>query len=322
MIEAERSVSETDKSHGTTRKQLLIRFCFCYIALYYLPDMLVSFPLVGTAIGLSRRLWQRLAYGMAGVDSPSVFTGSGDTFGNYMAQLAILILALVCAVGWQIVDRRSHHSAPLLGWLRVLARYALALALLSYACVKLIPTQFTNLVDSQLTETYGNSSPMRLLWNFMGYSTAYTIFSGCAELLPAILLLFRRTALLGSLIAFGVMLNIVMMNFCYDVPVKLYSLNLLLLAVFLMLPERHRLYGIFVSSAPIGPSTVDLPIWLSERSRTISRVLKLAALTIFIGLHVSGSVKTYNQVRRRPIPYKYPLTTRGFHWIQEAPYNR
>jgi hypothetical protein len=82
----------------------------------------------------------------------------------------------------------------------------------------------------------------------MGYSTAFTFFGGCAELLPAVFLLFRRTALLGSLLAFAVMLNIVMLNFCYDVPVKLYSLNLLLLSMFLILlrPKLQRTHH-FVS---------------------------------------------------------------------------
>jgi hypothetical protein len=153
--------------------------------------------------------------------SPLQPTGSGDTFSAYILQLVILILALVMGLTWSIFDRRKRSYIRLHGWLRVLARYALAFALLSYAFSKVIPTQFIHLQNSQLAESYGRSSPMGLLWKFMGYSTAYTFFGGCAELLPAVFLLFRRTALLGSLLAFTVMLNVVMLNFCFLPDYKL-----------------------------------------------------------------------------------------------------
>ena len=52
-----------------------------------------------------------------------------------------------------------------------------------------------------LRETYGASSPMRLLWTFMGVSAGYRIFSGLAEALPGFLLLFRRTSTVGGLSA-------------------------------------------------------------------------------------------------------------------------
>jgi hypothetical protein len=47
-------------------------------------------------------------------------------------------------------------------------------------------------------------------------------------------LLFRKTKTFGSLVCITVLMNIVAMNFCYDVPVKLFSSNLLLMAKLLV----------------------------------------------------------------------------------------
>lgn len=65
----------------------------------------------------------------------------------------------------------------------------------------------------------------------MGSSRAYTIFAGVFEIIPGFLLLFRKTKLIGALMAIIVMLNVVLLNFCYDIPVKLFSSFLLLIAI-------------------------------------------------------------------------------------------
>ena len=64
---------------------------------------------------------------------------------------------------------------------------------------------------------------MGALWWFMGASIPYIIFAGAAEVLGGLLLVLRRTAALGALVAFAVMVNVMMLNYCYDAPVKLYS---------------------------------------------------------------------------------------------------
>src|SRR5947199_1204250 len=105
--------------------------------------------------------------------------------------------------------------------------------MLSFGAYKVIKSQFPAPSLDRLLEPYGDSSPMGLLWTFMGASKAYTIFGGFAEMLGGALLTVRRTTLLGALVCIGVITNIVMLNFSYDVPVKLYSTHLLLMAIFL-----------------------------------------------------------------------------------------
>jgi len=307
-------------------ERIVFRFAFCYIVFYYLPTVLSAIPGMAVPLGWYSHLWD-LVDGSLGIylfnlDSVQALphaTGSGDTALAYVQQAVIFFLAAVAGAIWAFLDRRRPHYAGLHGWLRVLVRYTLALTLLSYACAKIIPTQFSHLQSRLVAESYGQSSPMALLWNFMGYSTPYTVFGGFAELLPAVFLLFRRTALLGALLSFCVLLNIVMLNFCYDVPVKLYSLNLLLLSVVLIAPEVPRLFRIFVLNYPAVPSNLREPLV----TRRVALVVKVLVLVILLGQTIYSAVGLHRMVSaQRETAPPSPLTTRGFHWVQEYPYNR
>jgi hypothetical protein len=108
----------------------------------------------------------------------------------------------------------------------------------------------------------------------------------------------------------------------YDVPVKLYSLNLLLLSMFLILPDTSRLFQIFVLNASAQPSNLRELVLSHNSVRRTVLVLKFTVLAIFLVRTVASSVSRYREVEAQTAPSAYPLTTRGFHWIQEEPYNR
>jgi len=95
---------------------------------------------------------------------------------------------------------------------------------------------------------------MGLLWTFIGASTPYQIFTGCAELLGGLLLLMPGTTLLGALICVVNSTMVFALNMSYDVPVKLYSSHLLLMGVFLILPDLGRLWNMFVLNRTVEPA--------------------------------------------------------------------
>jgi hypothetical protein len=122
---------------------------------------------------------------------------------------------------------------------------------------------------------------MGILWTFMAASVPYTFFGGLMEALGGVLLFWRRTTTLGALVAIAVMSNVVMLNFCYDVPVKLYSAHILLMAAFLVLPDAQRLWNVLLANRPTAP--LDLgpppagPRWTLAR-RVLKYVFILSAL--------------------------------------------
>src|SRR5262249_38505227 len=138
--------------------------------------------------------------------------GSGDTTFNWVQQLVLLVLAGAAGLGAaraDIADERWGRAEQLV---RVYVRYGLASVLLSSGAIMLFRGQFPPPSAGRLLEPYGQSSPMGLLWTFMGASRPYSVFGGLAEIVSGLLLFSRRTVLLGSLCASGVLLNIVVLN--------------------------------------------------------------------------------------------------------------
>ena len=105
----------------------------------------------------------------------------------------------------------------------------------------------------QLVQPFGDKSPMGLAWSFVGYSSAYSAFTGWGEIIGGGLLFFRRTTTFGALLSMVVIGNIVAINFCYDVPVKLYSSTLFIMSVFLAAPDLKRLLNVFILNKTTQP---------------------------------------------------------------------
>ncbi len=114
----------------------------------------------------------------------------------------------------------------------------------------------------------------------------YERVCGAAEVLGGLLILFRRTALAGALMSAFVMTNVVLYNFFFDVPVKLYALHLLLMACFVMIPDLRPMWDFFV-----GQRSARLAgVWVPPASRrgfviataVVEGVFLLGAIASFV----------------------------------------
>jgi len=177
-------------------------------------------------------------------------TGSGDTYDDWLLTWVFLMLSVFGTVIWSLADRLRKEYTTLDYCFRVFLRYYLAVVLFSYGFHKIFPHQmpFPNL--AHLHTPVGDLSPMRLAWLFIGYSTPYEFFSGLMESLAALLLIIRRTQLLGALLAAITLFNVMMFNYCYDIPVKLFSTQLFLFSSYLISHDWRRLYSFFFQSFP------------------------------------------------------------------------
>jgi uncharacterized membrane protein YphA (DoxX/SURF4 family) len=216
---------------------IAFRFFFVYFIFYILPFPLNLLPEFSTVFQslkeLSIKAYEPIAKNIMGADYEfPVSNGSGDTSLNYIQFFVFLIFSFVVTIIWTFVDRKRDNYEKLFAVLIIILRYYLAFFMIGYGFSKVLRIQFPPLTTDRLVQSYGDSSPMGLLWNFMGYSAAYTIFAGLGEVIGGALLLFKRTRLMGSLIVIAIMSNVVMLNFAYDVPVKLFSTHLLLMAIF------------------------------------------------------------------------------------------
>jgi hypothetical protein len=115
-------------------------------------------------------------------------------------------------------------------------RYMLGLVMLVYGLIKIFRIQF-NLPDFVYEEPLKRLDGVTLTWAFLGYSPWFSVILGFSEAIPAVLLLFRRTGLLGALLIFPVLVNVFLVNMAYDfLPhMRLFSGGLLMMNITLLL---------------------------------------------------------------------------------------
>lgn len=282
----------------TFAHRMLFRFLCGYFLLYSLPStgrvsIVGSIPYGGVIFRWYVGMWKTICpwvashvFHLSGRVITYFPTGSGDTTLDYIQNLLLVLVALAAALIWSVVDRKRMDYRRLEAWLRLLVRYTLAFTLFGYGFAKVFPLQFRPPNLQRLIEPYGDFSPMGALWWFMGASVPYIIFAGAAEVTGGLLLLFRRTTMLGSLVAFGVMLNVMMLNYCYDVPVKLYSTNLVLMALYLASGDLRRLFDFFVRNRATPAADQSAPRF----SRRWARISAMVFQILFVGYTLVGSI--------------------------------
>jgi len=219
----------------------------------------------------------------------TVFTnGSGDTTYDYVIILFIFVLSVTGCIVWSALDRKRRTYNNLYYWLTVIVRYYLAFTMFSYGFIKVFKLQFPFPDALRMTETYGESSPMGLAWTFMGYSQGYNYFTGFGEVISGLLLLFRRTTTIGALVAFVVSANIMAINYCFDVPVKLLSTTLVLMSLFLLAKDTKRLIDFFVlhqtTSLPVPRTPKFKKRWVNITAATF----KYLVIAFVLYQNISG----------------------------------
>jgi hypothetical protein len=135
----------------------------------------------------------------------------------------------------------------------------------------------------------GEVSRFDMLWTFMAASPGYTVFTGLVELLAALLLFWRATAVLGALLAAAAMTNVVALDLAFDLRGPLLIAMLLLVLSIIVLAPHLRALGSFlvVSSTdrmvrPVGTVGNDRPrIWT---------VVNMIAVVCLLAMQVQSRV--------------------------------
>ncbi len=267
-------------------RRLGFRIGFVFAALVILP-----FPIgfLGILRGVAGaylavvRLGVNALAAVLGLPEPALrMTGSGDTLFAYVQVLLFALVAIAAGGVWSAcargdVDRIDRRLDRLAAGLRVWLRFWVAGVLFLYGVAKLFELQFHTPPSWVLDQRFGDKSPMGIMWSFMGHSRPYAVIAGASECVGSLLLLWRRTATLGALVLAVVMTNVVAMNFCYDVPVKLWSLELLAACLAIIGPDARRMLatalGHAVRDAPPPPRGTR---W-AERLRGLARLAMLIA---------------------------------------------
>ena len=94
--------------------------------------------------------------------------------------------------------------------------YLVSFVLIAFSISKFFDLQF-QIFNFTWYQPLKDLSPMSLAWSFFGHSYLYNLFLGILEFLAGCLIVFNRTRLAGLLIAAGIYLNVVIVDFEFEV---------------------------------------------------------------------------------------------------------
>ncbi len=168
---------------------------------------------------------------------------SSDTIGLNLLLALLFLLAIVIVL---LLNFLKIKTNKIIFISRVISCYYIAFVLLNYGFDKVFKTQFYLPEPNVLYTSFGNLSKDILYWSTLGTSHFYSISMGIIEVFTAILLLIKRTRIVGLLFSIGVFVNIILINFGFDISVKTFSVFLLLATLFSVYPNLKKLINFLV----------------------------------------------------------------------------
>lgn len=200
---------------------------------------------------------------------------------GWVLLITIAVLSIVACVLWSIIDKKRKNYSKLNYWFKTYLSWYLFLSMVFYAVYKIMLVQMPFPNARALLEPLGDKSKVDLFFNVVGLSPGYGIFTGICELAAALLILCRRTRALGCLLMAMLLVNVVAVNLFYNVTVKLLSMHLLLVALYLLVPYVPKLVRFFYRMEPVS---------LAEKQYTFSTPWKKYAMIalLLVPLWVSG----------------------------------
>lgn len=187
------------------------------------------------------------------------------------SMLASVLFSLAFSFYWhRKAKTEGFDSAKCHAWFHALLRYWLAFSLAIYGFAKLFDAQFVS--SFHRSDSLVNMlSGMDLTWNYFAFSYKLSAIIGFCQIFGGVLLLFRRTTLLGVAILLPIMFNIVLINIFYSISIGAFINSLLYtLGLFYLLTlNRNYLIDFFWNSKS------TLPKIGNDTLRSVARVFSI-----------------------------------------------
>ena len=304
---------------------LSLRIAFRFLAAYLIQfalgsnhkTVLEKVPLLGRSLQAALnwpylRASQWIAVHLLHLTGPAVVphaSGFGDRTLDWITAALMLLLAALATIVWSLLDRRRTAYPAAWLWLRFLLRLTLIVAMLWYGSIKLWPIQIESPSLAVLNEPVGNLSPMTLLWTLLGSNHTYERVCGLVETVCGLLLLWRRTALSGALLAVVIMSNVLLFDLFFDVPVRLYAAHLLLMSIVVLAPDLPPFFSLLWGRRPAALSSTWVP---ATRSRAGAYAV-LAVESIFLLVFLKGFVNHAQYTREAAFERHPPVLSGQWH---------
>ncbi|MDP2386691.1 MAG: hypothetical protein Q8M29_10000 [Bacteroidota bacterium] len=204
---------------------------------------------------------------------------SSDSTLMYTLVIVLFTTALITATF--LLRLSETKKLKLYTLIRTLLIYFLAMQLLKYGFDKLFKTQFYLPEPNTLYTPFGMLDKDILYWSTVGVSHGYNVFSGLLEIIAGLLILFRRTRILGLMFAIAILLHICALNFSFDISVKLFSLFLLFISTVLLSPYIKSIHTFFIHKKFAGVVVEDNQS-LFAKSKSVKTGIKFFIIGLIV----------------------------------------
>ena len=218
------------------------------------------------------------------VSNPEI---SSDSTSLYLLFLILFVVAIILVTILSFFAFWKKYRRRTVEIIQLTLCYYLACIMLRYGFDKIFKAQFYLPEPNTLYTPLGMLDKDILYWSTMGTSHSYNVFMGLIEVIPALMLLHKKTRNLGLFILSGVLLHIVYINFSFDISVKLFSSFLLLINLLLLAPSFKKIFDFFVLNSP-----TSLP-YLTGKNIITSKALRLVLKAILILFFFAESLLPY-----------------------------
>ncbi|WP_133989426.1 hypothetical protein [Dinghuibacter silviterrae] len=164
-----------------------------------------------------------------------------------LIEFLIVLVAVIYAFIWQA---RKKNSPGTLAFWQGLIRYGVAYDLASFGWEKICHLQLV-IPGNWADRPYRSFTPSELFWSFFSHSYLFGCIIAGLQIAGAMLLLFRRTTLVGVFILLPVLANILLMDIFYDIgqSVVVHASIMMLGALYFLFLEFNRLKAFFFAAS-------------------------------------------------------------------------
>ena len=132
---------------------------------------------------------------------------------------------------------------------------------------------------SQIAKSVPELTGMELMWAFYGYSKAYALTLGFFEILGGLLILIKRTRVIGCFLISAILVNVILQDIYFGVHVGALRAAILYQALILIILWFNK-------EKLIRSIKVLLEPTLIEQSRSGSLVKLLITFAVFVALRI------------------------------------
>lgn len=172
--------------------------------------------------------------------------------------LSVLILvgSLAFPFFWNRLEQRNTFTnTRIMAFWIALIRYGIAFDLSMFGFQKIFHLQFISPL-AMIDEPFSSLSSQWLTWSYFGHSYGFAFVIGVSQIMGSMLLVFNRTRLIGLIVIMPILLNIIFIDYFYelDFGVLVHAIILWLGVLYLLLLDYDRLVQFFLRHTSIEMS--------------------------------------------------------------------